>query len=280
MNAITKSVGWFVLTATLVLSAAPGWTFDEAKYPDWKGQWIRLPPTGGQWDPNKPPGRGQQAPFTPEYQAIYEAGVRDNAVGGHGNNATPTCTPPGMPRVMIVYEPMEILILPEITYIHVEFMSQFRRIYTNGRAWPVQIAPSFAGTSIGQWRDEDGDGRYDTLVVETRGLKGPRTFDGNMPLHKDNQTVVQERLHLDQANPDILRNEVTTIDHALTRPWTVTRSYSRERKPVWYEYPCAENNEHVFIGKENYLRSADGHLMPARKGQAPPDLRYFNRTRN
>jgi hypothetical protein len=28
--------------------------------------------------------------------------------------------------------------------------------------------------------------------------------------------------------------------------------------------------------KENYYLSADGYLMPAKKGQAPPDLRYFN----
>jgi len=275
-----RCVGFLASIAALMLPLAPASAFDDAKYPDLKGQWIRLPQTGGQWDPRRPPGRAQQAPLTPEYQAIYEAGVRDNAAGGHGNNATPTCTPPGMPRAMIVYEPMEIIVRPDITYIHIEFMSQFRRIYTDGRAWPATIEPTFAGYSIGGWEDTDGDGRYDTLVVETHGMKGPRTFDGNMPLHKDNQTVVQERIHLDAANADILRDDITTVDHALTRPWTVTRSYSRERSPHWYEYPCGENNEHVFIGKENYLKSADGLLMPARKGQAPPDLRYFNQTRN
>ena len=29
------------------------------------------------------------------------------------------------------------------------------------------------------------------------------------------------------------------------------------------------------VGKENYFLSAEGHLMPAKKDQAPPDLRYF-----
>ena len=268
------ALGAFVMA----LGLADAEAFDDSKYPDWKGQWIRRPETGGQWDPNKPPGRAQQAPFTPEYQAVYEAGLRDNTLGGHGNNTTPTCTPPGMPRAMIVYEPMEILVVPETTYIYIEFMGQFRRIYTDARAWPAAIAPSYRGYSIGQWIDEDGDGRFDTLVVETRAFKGPRTFDGAMPLHKDNQTVVQERIHLDKADNNILRNEVTTIDHALTRPWTVTRSYTREREPHWFEYPC-EMNEHIFIGKENYLKSADGHLMPARKDQAPPDLRRFEQKR-
>jgi len=27
----------------------------------------------------------------------------------------------------------------------------------------------FSGYSIGKWEDTDGDGRFDTLVVETRG---------------------------------------------------------------------------------------------------------------
>lgn len=265
-----------LVAAVAVLPLASAVAFDETRYPDLKGQWSRLPPTGGQWDPNKPPGRGQQAPFTPEYQALYEAGVRDYAAGGHGNNTTPTCMPPGMPRLMIVYEPMEIIVRPDITYMHIEYMSQFRRIYTDGRRFPARIEPSFSGYSIGEWIDQDGDGRFDTLAIETRGMKGPRTFDGSMPLHKDNQTVVKERVFLDKEKPGVLRNEVTTIDNALTQPWTVIRSYSRGPKAVWHEYPCAEYNEHVFIGKDNYLRSADGHLMPARKGQSPPDLRYFN----
>ena len=51
--------------------------FDESKYPDWKGAWRRVAVPGivGQpsYDPTKLPGARQQAPLTPEYQAIYEA---------------------------------------------------------------------------------------------------------------------------------------------------------------------------------------------------------------
>jgi hypothetical protein len=67
------------------------------------------------------------------------------------------------------------------------------------------------------------------------------------------------------------------IDHALTRPWTVAKKFRRnpDPRPAWIEYNCAEGNEQVVIGKENYFLSADGLLMPARKNQAPPDLRYF-----
>ena len=154
-----------------------------------------------------------------------------------------------------------------------------RRIYTDGRSWPNDPEPTFAGYSIGKWIDEDGDSRFDVLEVETRYMKGPRTFEGTgLPLHKDNQTVVKEKFYLDKSNADILHDEITTIDHALTRPWTVTKKFRRERSPSWLENDCSEDNHHVTIGKENYFLSADGYLMPAKKGQMPPDLRYFKQS--
>ena len=83
---------------------------------------------------------------------------------------------------------------------------------------------------------------------------------------------------MDKSDPNVLRNEVTLIDNALTRPWTVVRGYRREPNPNWHEYTCTEDNQHVFIGKDPYLLSAEGLLMPARKDQPPPDLRHFNQT--
>jgi hypothetical protein len=32
------------------------------------------------------------------------------------------------------------------------------------------------------------------------------------------------------------------------------------------------------LGKDNYFLSADGLLMPARKDQRPPDLRFFKQS--
>jgi hypothetical protein len=158
-----------------------------------------------------------------------------------------------------------------------DFVDPLRRIYTDGRDWPAALAPTWMGYSIGHWEGGGAGGKYDTLVIETRGFKGPRILDGSgIPLHADNQTIVKERLFLDDKNPDVLHDEITLIDHAFTRPWTVTRSYKRHRDPVWGEYNCGENNEHVFIHNEAYFLSADGYLMPTRKEQSPPDPRNFN----
>ena len=248
--------------------------FDESKYADLKGQWIGVGANANsQWDPSKPPGRGQQAPLTPEYQAIFDATLARYSEGGRPPN---TCIPPGMPRAMIGYRPMEIIVTPYATNIMLGEVSEIRRIYTDGRKWPQELEPGHSGYSIGTWEDTDGDGRNDTLAVETRGMKGPRTFDsGGLPLHRDNETIVKERISLDKINPDLLHNEITTIDHALTRPWTVTRMYQRKRNPDWDEFVCSEHNRHVTIGAETYAISDDNLLMPARKGQPAPDLRYF-----
>jgi hypothetical protein len=255
------------LIATLSAAAA----FDETKYPNLKGQWLRV--GSATWG-----NPGQKPPLTPEYQVIYDANLADQAAGGHGTEPSYACLSPGMPRIMIDYTQMEIVVTADTTYILIDHINDNRRIFTDGRDWPTEEDPAFRGYSIGHWVDTDGDGRYDTLEVETRNFKGPRAYDTTgLPLHGDNQTIVKERIYVDKADPDLLHDDITTIDHALTGPWTVNKSYRRGKtpRPSWVEMNCAENNQHIRIGTENYFISADGLLMPAKKNQAPPDLRYF-----
>jgi hypothetical protein len=266
-------VSWSVMAAVIAATLVAAQAHDESKYPDWRGLWYRNNSVA--WDPTKPLGRGQQPPLTEEYQRIFEASLARQE-SGTDDNAVVSCLPPGMPRAMIVYEPMDVVVLPDVTYLLLSYFSEVRRIFTDGRAWPDVIDPSYIGTSIGKWQDTDGDGRYDTLLVETRGFKGPRTFDSrSIPLHADNQTVIHEKLALDKNDPNILANEITTIDHALTRPWTVNRSYRRIGSVGWMEYVCAEDNHQVVLEGENYMVGGDGRLMPTRKDQARPDLRHF-----
>jgi hypothetical protein len=273
-----------IVLAALSVSTASGQIVDYSKYPDLKGQWNRFAVPGlfGQpsFDQSKPWGFGQEAPLTPEYKAILEASVADQATGGLGNGVDHVrCCAAGMPFMMVAFRPLEFIVMPDTTYILIADYDPLRRIFTDGRDWPKEIEPTFQGYSIGKWVDEDGDGRFDVLEVETRGFKGPRVYDiTGLPLHRDNQSIFKERIYLDKADPNLLHDEITVIDHALTRPWTVDKKYVREADPRadWPESICPEYNAQIFIGKDNYYLSADGFLMPAKKGQAPPDLRYFN----
>jgi hypothetical protein len=87
----------------------------------------------------------------------------------------------------------------------------------------------------------------------------------------------KERIYLDKTDKNILHNELTVYDHALTRPWSITRDLRRNpnSRPEWKEFNCAQNNPYVAVGKETYFLSADSLLMPMRRGQPAPDLRYF-----
>jgi hypothetical protein len=262
----------------LAMTIGDARAFDETKYPDWAGQWKRPRGVATQWDQAKPAGLAQQAPLKPEYQKILEASIADQANGGQGADNRYTCITNGMPRMMAAIFPIEFVILPAITYVNFEAF-QPRRIYTDGRDFPKDQEPSFAGYSIGKWSDSAGSGRFDTLEVETRNFKGPRTVEfTGIPLHEDNQTIVNERISLDKADNDVMHNVITIIDNAFTHPWTVDKRYRRDRNVLWYEDNCTENNHHVVIGKENYFVSGDGYLMPARKDQKAPDLRYFKQT--
>jgi hypothetical protein len=247
-----------VLSAALLSTIVAASAFDETKYPDLKGQWRRGPNaiTGvaqgraNVFDPAKAWGPAQQPPLIPEYQARFEANLADQSAGGQGIGETYTCVSPGMPRVINGYGQTEFVVTPNATHILVENIRDSRRIFTDGRDWPARLEPSLLGYSIGRWIDTDGDGEYDVLDVETRGFTGPRAYDASgIPLHDDNQTIVKERLYLDRNDPNFLLDEVTVIDHALTQPWSVLKSYRRH-----------------------------GYLMPTKKGQRPPDLKYFNRS--
>jgi len=269
-----RSLGAIAVIAGLIGALGSAQAHDESKYPNWKGQWTRL--GGVQWDMSKPGGRGQQAPLTAEYQKLYEVSLAEQDRGGQDYKPQVKCLPAGMPQMMIPYEPLEFIVTPDVTYIWTVYMHEFRRIFTDGRKFPEKIKPAFKGYSVGTWLDTTGNGEFDTLEVETRGFKGPRTYEPTgIPLHEDNQSVFKERFRLDSANPDVMEDEITTIDNALTRPWKVTRKFKREAKAAWAEYFCNEANNIVILNKETYFLREDGYLTPSGKDQPAPNLTRF-----
>jgi len=123
------SIGAVALAAALLMTPTGASAFDDSKYPDLKGQWIRV------GIPNWTP--AGKAPLTPEYQAVYDANRADMAKGGPGDVPSWYCLPQGMPMMMNLYDPMELVITPDITYILISHVNDsYRRIYTDGRPWP------------------------------------------------------------------------------------------------------------------------------------------------
>ncbi len=176
----------------------------------------------------------------------------------------------------------EYVITPETTYIlTVIDLQEVRRVFTDGAIGLAEIEPSYLGYSIGRWIDEEDTAATPRSRSRHRAdLGGPRALDHTgLPMHFDNQSIFKERFYLDRADPTFLHDEITIIDHALTRPWTVDKKFKRsaDPRPVWLEYNCAEGNEQIVVGKEKLFQR--GRLPDAGQERPGgfPDSRYFKK---
>src|SRR5258708_1833477 len=145
------------LLAILMMGLGVATAAEEGKYPSWQGQWNRQRVTGlaGQpsFDPHKSWGKGQEAPLTPEYQAVLEANLKSQREGGFFDWLGASCRGFGMPLIMYPFQPMEFIVTPETTYVLIDWVEHTRRIYTDGRDWPKEIDPTLVGYSLGKWLD-------------------------------------------------------------------------------------------------------------------------------
>ncbi len=220
------------LLAASALSAATGtppptpetWAA-IGKLPDWSGVWEITRTPGG--------GRPEEPQFTSEYAAKFEAYQAEQAKGGHQDNPTANCLPPGMPQIMNQPYPMEFLFTPGKITVVIEAYSQMRRIFTDGRKHPDDPDPTFNGHSIGRWEG-------DTLVVDTLGFVPDTPLSVGGMQHSDKMRI-EERMRI--TAPDRLEIRTTVHDPvALTKPWTTTKTLARHRDWDIAEYVCEQNN--------------------------------------
>ena len=256
---------------------------DESKYPDWSGQWTRTYGGNPRYDQSKPL-RKQEAPLKPEYQAQFEASIKDQDAGGHGLDTGYTCLPQAHAPDDVGRVAVRISDLAGRHPYAVRADRIFAAPHLHRRTRLAEDRRNLVQRLLDRQMASirDGDGRFDTLEVETRHVRGPRVWDqSGMPMAADDEGVITERIYSDKSDPGILRVEMTTIDNSLTRPWTVMKTFKRRAKVWWANDNCNEGQAHVTIGTEVYFRSADGTtIMPMKKDQPPPDLRYFKRTQN
>ena len=211
----------------------------DSKFPNWEGQWGRQSRVGI-WDDKKPPGLGQQAPLTPEYQKVWEAMKADLRNGYPGNWGPTFCIPAGMPGMMSMTYGMEIQHTPGKVTIYGELNDVYRRIYLDGRTPQKRTLddPTFSGYSVGHWEG-------DTLVVDTTNFVREGLFRfSSAKMH------LVERFKLD--DDQTLRYDFTITDpETWTKPFTVSMPMIRSSEQM-FEYACHEGN----IGLEGVLKGA------------------------
>lgn len=201
-----------------------------AKLPNFVGVWeVEFGALLGK--PGEPP------QFTAEYAAKAKDYQEKQRSGEIQDGPTANCVPNGMPAIMTQPYPIEILFTPGKVTIMIEAYSQWRQIFTDGRAHPEDPNLTWNGHSIGHWE-------CDTLVVDSVGFV-PDTFLTDSffiggARHSAKMRIV-ERMRL--SAPDTLTIEATVTDpEALTKPWTRTATYTRHRDWTLAEYVCQQNN--------------------------------------
>jgi len=145
------------------------------------------------------------------------------------------CLPEGVPRVMFIPLPMEIIQIPGRVLMVQEAWSQWRRIYTDGRQHPKDLDATFMGHSIGKYEG-------DTLVVDTIGFNEKTWLDHVGLPHSDALHVVERIRRVDH---NTLQDDFTIDDpKTFTKTWTAQQLY--DLKPDWEiaEFVC-DNNKYA-----------------------------------
>jgi len=200
---------------------------------DFTGLWENRGGIG--WQQGVPPGKGQNAPLTSEYQKIFDKHQANAAMGKPTGDPTAACLPQGMPRIMTMTYPMEVMMNELQVNIFAEWNGQTRRIYTDGRPLPPddEVDITYNGYSVGRWEG-------DVLVADTNGMRGDTNLESSGLPHSD---AIRARERIWLADDNTLKDEITLTDpKAFTKPWTVTKTYHRAKPGAeLIEYVCLEN---------------------------------------
>ena len=198
---------------------------DLGKYPDFTGRWNRSEVY--QW------ARGEKPPLTPEYQAIYETNIGRSGQRRTGCRRHVSLLPAGdaaADACLCAHGDRH----HSQDHLHPDRSHPRRSPHLHRRA---RLAGPRKRSSRCSPATRSANGSTRTATANTTCSRSrlacsrvPARLDGLLPTHRDNQSVVKERIYLDKANPDILHDEITLIDHAYTRPWTITKNYPRYKK--------------------------------------------------
>ena len=148
------------------------------------------------------------------------------------DDPTVSCLLPGVPRVITMPMPFEIVQTPKQIVILYEAFRAFRIIPTDGRKQPGESLPSFMGDSTGHWEG-------DTLVVDVKNFNGKIWGPGNMRVTSDALHVIERYT----PNGNTVAYEAKIEDpKVLTGPFVFRTTMQRPPDTRVAEYECLENN--------------------------------------
>jgi len=164
---------------------------------------------------------GKIPPLKPEAAKVYEEHKHQWKSGDLSFDPTAKCIAPGLPRMLYLPYPFEIVQRPQkLTYLF-EWNYWNRHVYLTDKAKEVPY-PLSLGLSHAQWQGN-------TLVINTTDLRADNTLldSAGMP-HSDSMKVT-ERLRLVDNNT--LEDRITIDDpDTFMQPWDTVIRFKRQTK--------------------------------------------------
>jgi hypothetical protein len=155
------------------------------------------------------------------------------------------CYLPGVPRIMYMPFPFEIVQTPSHIVMAFEYMHAVRTIYLDGHDRQRDLAGFWMGDSRAHWEG-------DTLVVDVANFTDQTWFDRVGNFHSDALRLTERFTPVDAS---LIDYEVTVEDSKVfTRPWKMRMPLYRraEQNAQLLEYECYSYLE------DELLESAEG----------------------
>ena len=272
MRAATIVVAAVALAAVLSVRSGEGQTYTAPRtasgQPDLNGFWQALNTAHWDLEPHTaapgpvlqlgaayavPPGQGVVMDGPIPYRPDTLAKKKQYAANALREDGEVKCYLPGVPRVMYMPYPVQIVQSDSTILMMSEFASAQRTIYSGGKSSPP--ADTWMGWSNARWES-------DTLVIDSRGFMGGtisaldpegaiqvRFLDRAGNYHTDGLHVI-ERIR--RIGPDHLSYQATIEDpNVYTRPWTISMPLYRRLEPGLQlgEFKCEEFVSDLVYGK-------------------------------
>lgn len=158
---------------------------------------------------------GKTPPLKPQAEKIHEERKKQWRAGNLSFDPTVKCISPGLPRMLYLPYPFEIIQRPKRLTFLFEWNYWNRHVYLSDQARETPY-PLALGLSHGKW---DGD----TLVITTTDLRADNTLLDSAGLPRSESMQITEKMRL--VNSNILEVRFTIDDaETFTQSWdTVVR---------------------------------------------------------
>ena len=198
--------------------------------------WSAVPDLTGVWAISNAPAtlkttEGATPPLTSEAKAVYDQHLAAAARGDRSFDETRLCLPPGLPRLMLLNKPFEILQRDKTVYFVHQDNRMPRRAYF-GEPLPTDKDPLYLGYSVARWEG-------DALVIDSSGFRDGTLLDDSGLPHSESMRLT-ERYQLDKDGKTLRARFTVEDPKAYTKAWSVEARYVRRPKFEIPEEVCAD----------------------------------------